>query len=108
MKLSIPSLFLACAVFTLGKGTVNAGSMRGAEKKVNGEKLKMLIDCFASGYKDHFCRFDGTNNLIDMGEIPLLGPQDAVPECWFNCQMETCNAWEFPHNEEQEKCVAAL
>jgi len=33
MKLSIPSLFLACAVFTLGKGTVNAGSMRGAEKK---------------------------------------------------------------------------
>ncbi|EWM22909.1 hypothetical protein Naga_100625g2 [Nannochloropsis gaditana] len=137
MKLSIPSLFLACAVFTLGKGTVNAGSMRGAEKKVNGEKLKMLIDCFASymedasyradnskrdgctdaeilycrtdsGYNDHFCRFDGTNNLIDMGEIPLLGPQDAVPECWFNCQMETCNAWEFPHNEEQEKCVAAL
>lgn len=41
-----------------------------------------------SGYNDHFCRFDGTNNLIDMGEIPLLGPQDAVPECWFNCQVK--------------------
>jgi hypothetical protein len=41
-----------------------------------------------SGYNDHFCRFDGTNNLIDMGEIPLWGPQDAVPECWFNCQVK--------------------
>lgn len=23
-------------------------------------------------------------------------------------QMETCNAWDIPHNADQEKCVAAL
>lgn len=60
----------------------------------------------------------------------------AEPTCYFNCQarfrcsmvrcvhepfeslihshiytqtqMETCNAWDFPHNEDQENCVAAL
>ncbi len=36
-----------------------------------------------SGRNDHYCRFDGTNNLIDEGA--KWG--EAAPACFFNCQV---------------------
>lgn len=94
----------------------------------NGTKLKNLIDCFAwylpeaslrhdnskingcsfsqiqycktdSGNNDHFCHFDGTNHLQDWYQ---------EPNCYFNCQMETCNAWDVAHDDRQEKCIEQL
>lgn len=96
---------------------------------INGLGLKNLIDCFAfylpeaslrpdnsntkdceysqilycktdSGNNDHFCKFDGTNHLKD--------DLEANPSCYFNCQMETCNAWDIPHDEHQIECVNSL
>ena len=95
----------------------------------NGSKLAGLINCFAwylpnaayrqdnsktqgcqestilfcktdSGHNDHFCSFDGTNHLKDAW--------GANPSCYFNCQMETCNAWDQPSNDAQRQCVANL
>lgn len=95
---------------------------------LDGTKLKNLINCFAwylpdaayradnsqytncdeksilfcktdSGHNDHFCQFTGTNLLIDYYD---------TPECYYNCQMETCNAWSSPTNQKQEDCVAEL
>jgi hypothetical protein len=93
----------------------------------NGTKLMNLINCFAwylpdaahrsdnsqtincvqdsiiycktdSGNNDHYCKFDGTNILTDTYDYQ---------ECYFNCQMETCNAW-YANTDEQQKCVDAL
>jgi len=52
-----------------------------------------------AGHDDRFCKFDGTNILTDSWDNP---------SCYFNCQMETCNAWTYPHNDDQQACVAAL
>lgn len=97
-------------------------------KQINGTKLLNLINCFApyesdlahrpdnsntkacksedilycrtdSGNNDHFCKFDGTNILQDWF---------IQPKCWYNCQMETCNAWTIAHNKDQEKCIRDL
>jgi len=97
--------------------------------KWNGLKLKKLIDCFAdymeeaslrqdnskvqncnmteirycrtdSGHDDHFCKFSGDNHLkIDY---------EATPDCYFNCQMETCDAWDIPHSDHQQECILEL
>ena len=53
-----------------------------------------------AGHDDHFCKFDGTNVLTD--------DYGANPSCYFNCQMETCNAWTTAHDDAQQKCVDAL
>lgn len=95
----------------------------------DGRKLKNLINCFAwylpnashrpdnsktsganeadilycrtdSGHDDHFCKFDGTNNLKSEYKVS--------PEFWYNCQMESCNAWDVPHSTEQRKCIDEL
>jgi hypothetical protein len=97
--------------------------------KPNGLKLKQLIDCFAdymteaslrpdnsqvqncnmteirycktdSGYNDHFCKFTGDNHL-ELDEL-------ANPLCYFNCQMETCNAWDIAHSDHQQECIDDL
>ena len=94
----------------------------------NGTKLMNLIDCFAwylsdaahrsdnsqttnciqediwycktdSGTNDHLCKFDGTNFLID--DYTSQG-------CYFNCQMESCNAWDIPHTDQQQECINQL
>lgn len=95
---------------------------------INGTKLMNLINCYAwylpdaahrqdnsktencveesiiycrtdSGNNDHLCKFDGTNFLVD---------DYTEQECYFNCQMETCNAWNEAHNQQQQQCITAL
>ncbi|GAB5036182.1 Hypothetical protein NocV09_03500040 [Nannochloropsis oceanica] len=141
MRPSFCFLLLASAMLSVGTaGAESASYLRGLEAAkqppapvVNGEKLKMLIDCFASymqdasyrpdnsqlngcwdyeiihcrtdsGQHDHFCLFNGTNHLQDLGELSA----EEKPKCWFNCQMETCDAWDVPHTTEQEECVDDL
>jgi hypothetical protein len=48
---------------------------------------------------DHLCKFDGTNILID---------DYTQQECYFNCQMETCNAWNVAHDDNQQTCINTL
>ena len=97
----------------------------------NGIKLKNLINCFAWWQKDaayrpdnshvngcneidilycrtdkgdqydHFCKFDGTNVLQDVYDWPS-------DNCYYNCQMETCDAWKSPQTQLQYDCVNAL
>jgi len=98
-------------------------------KSINGNDLKSLIDCFADylpnaslrvdnsqingcdfsdiiycktdlGHDDHFCLFSGTNHL----EVDW----NANPMCHYNCQMETCDAWDIPHTDHQQECVEQL
>lgn len=95
---------------------------------VDGAKLRDLINCFAwylpdaafrpdnsatrgcnvsdirycktdSGHNDHFCLFTGSNVLTD---------SYGAPSCFFNCQMETCNAWAVPHSEHEQQCIDNL
>lgn len=97
-------------------------------KQINGTKLMNLIDCFAfylpnashrldnsrtngcilediiycktdSGNNDHYCKFDGTNKLTDWY---------TEQRCYFNCQMETCNAFDVAHDEQQQECIDNL
>jgi len=53
-----------------------------------------------SGHDDHFCHFTGTNHL----ELD----ESATPDCYFNCQMETCNAWDVAHDEHQQECILQM
>ena len=53
-----------------------------------------------SGKDDHFCHFVGTNYLIE--------ETTANPLCYYNCQMETCNAWDNPTTDLQKQCVRSL
>jgi hypothetical protein len=51
--------------------------------KRDGCKDKDIVYCRTdSGRNDHFCRFDGTNHLIDEGE-----KWGSEPKCFFNCQV---------------------
>lgn len=90
----------------------------------DGVKLKNLINCFATwqenvatdsnsnteGCKDTdiiycrtpkdedlFCKFDGTNNLVETEERP---------QCYYNCGMQTCNAFLIAHSPEEIDCIA--
>jgi len=29
----------------------------------------------------------------------------ANPSCYFNCQMETCDAWDVAHDDHQQSCL---
>lgn len=90
----------------------------------DGRKLKNLINCFASWTENaaidsnsfttgcnetdivhcrtttaenQFCKFDGTNNLVETTD---------VPKCYYNCGMKTCNAFLIAHNVDQVHCIA--
>ena len=92
----------------------------------NGEKLRDLINCFATwgesvatgpnsqlrGANDSevfyckttsirgaFCKFDGTNNLVE---------SDTTPDFYFNCGMRTCDAWLVGHTSREKACIASL
>lgn len=92
----------------------------------DGVKLKNLINCFATwqdnvatdgnsyteGCKetdiiycripkeeDFFCKFDGTNNLVETTDIP---------ECYYSCGMQTCNAFLIAHAPEEIECIAQV
>jgi hypothetical protein len=63
--------------------------------------LSEIIYCKTDkGYDDIFCQFDGTNFLKQN--------ESANPECYYNCQMETCDAWDIPHSEHQDLCIQNL
>lgn len=51
-----------------------------------------------SGHDDKFCKFDGTNFLHETTDTPTY---------YYNCQMETCNAWAAP-KDDLKHCVDAL
>jgi hypothetical protein len=111
----------------LGLISVNANNLRNLVFP-NGTKLMEFIDCYAwwqpdaahrpdnsqtagcnqesilycktdSGNNDHLCKFDGTNVLTDSWD---------TTSCYFNCQMETCNAWTSPSTDLQKQCVKNL
>lgn len=90
----------------------------------DGTKLKDLINCFATWQKDvatdgnsftancnesdiiycripkeqdFFCKFDGTNNLVETTDIP---------QCFYNCGMQTCNAFLIAHTPDEIDCIA--
>ena len=92
----------------------------------NGLKLKQLINCFATwgsevatdlnsrtqmcneseivycrttNTYDHFCKFDGTNDLQDT---------DDLPTCYFNCGMHACNSWLSGHTLREKQCIIDL
>ncbi|MBF0443236.1 MAG: hypothetical protein HQK54_15110 [Oligoflexales bacterium] len=68
--------------------------------KTEGCDSKTIIYCKTDkGNNDHMCKFDGTNKLKDSSD---------TPNCYYNCQMETCNAWESPKGNQQEECVKKL
>ena len=94
--------------------------------KPAGIKLKNLIDCFATwspnastddnsnlkGCKEsdviycrttenngQFCKFDGTNNLVDTPD---------EPKCWYSCGVHTCNSFLVAHNVHQSECILEL
>lgn len=96
-------------------------------KPVNGSALKNLINCFAwyrhhpatnnnsmiqgcreenimhcklNGFKKNtYCRFDGSN---------ILEETTDKPPCYFNCDMETCDAWEWGVTPRQMECIKDL
>lgn len=90
----------------------------------DGRKLKNLINCFSTWgdnvatdsnsflrgcnetdvvhcriptAEDHFCKFDGTNNLVD---------EYNVPKCYYNCGMQSCNAFLIAHTIDEVHCIA--
>lgn len=88
----------------------------------DGTKLKNLLNCFATWEKNvatnnqskldgcsekdvvyckttdgNFCKFDGTNNLVETND---------KPECYFSCGMGACTSWLVAHKPEQVKCIA--
>jgi len=66
-----------------------------------GKNIEKIIYCKTdSGNNDHFCKYEGTNYLIDYYENDV--------EYYFNCQMETCNAWDVAHTEKQQECLNKL
>lgn len=92
----------------------------------DGNKLKELINCFATwgenvatdhnSYtegcedtnilhcrvpkeEDQFCKFDGTNNLVETNENP---------SCYYNCGMQTCNAFLIAHTMKDMECIAEV
>lgn len=94
--------------------------------KPNGTKLRDMINCFGTWAEDvahdgwnsytegcadeeiiHcrlakpdqeiFCKFDGTNNLIQT---------DEHPNCFYNCGMQTCDAFLIAHAPNEVECIA--
>jgi hypothetical protein len=94
----------------------------------NGTKFKDLINCFAwygnnaaydpenshtesckedeivlcrlkGSNTEHFCRFDGTNKLQEVSDTPT---------CYFNCAMDTCDAWQWGVTDLQKYCIDNL
>jgi uncharacterized repeat protein (TIGR01451 family) len=51
------------------------------------------------GTNDVYCKFDGTNYLQDSTDTPA---------CWYNCNMETCNAWDTGNTPARVQCIANL
>ena len=106
--------------------STNKADNKSDSKDLDGEKLAKMIDCFApyepnastrnnnskvggdkkkihfcktdKGHEDQICKFDGTHKLTESNE---------KPEYYWNCQMETCDAWNEP-KPEQQKCVDML
>jgi hypothetical protein len=110
----------------MGMATMGSSSKRMCQCpcQPDGKKLKNLINCFATWQKDvatdsnsytencnesdiiHcripaaqdlFCKFDGTNNLVESTDIP---------QCFYNCGMQTCNAFLIAHTPNEIDCIA--
>lgn len=114
---------LLCTVPTLG---FNGSCTCPCACKTDGTKLKNLINCFAKNWssiaatddnsnlvdcnerdviycrttKDEtFCKFDGTNNLVESSDDP---------SCWYSCGVYTCNSFLIANTQEQVKCLKDL
>lgn len=51
------------------------------------------------GVDDVFCKFHGDHHLT---------VANHTPECYFCCGMESCGAWDIPHDENQKRCIEVL
>ena len=75
-------------------------SLRSDNSQTSGCLLEDIIYCKTdSGHNDHYCKFDGTNKLTDLY---------TEQNCYYNCQMETCNAFDVAHNDQQQECINKL
>lgn len=92
----------------------------------NGLKLKDLINCFATWQEnvatdawnshldgcseknivhcrlanpneEHFCLFDGTNHLVETQDHPT---------CYYNCGMQSCDAFLIAYSPHEIDCIA--
>jgi hypothetical protein len=73
-------------------------SMEGWNSYTEGCALNDIIHCrLANPDADVFCKFDGTNNLVET---------DEKPTCYYNCGMQTCDAFLIAHAPHEIDCIA--
>lgn len=59
-----------------------------------------ILHCRAPKEQDLFCKFDGTNHLVE--------ETGQRPTCYYNCGMQTCDAFLIAHTLEEMDCIASV
>ena len=62
-------------------------------------KESEIVHCRTATEEDKFCKFDGTNNLVEVS---------GHPKCYYNCGMQTCNAFLIAHSLDEMECIAKV